>query len=107
MPQRMSAGIGQRFVLQVLILVAGNRIDRQERAADRPGTLGYNLFDMRQVLTSRCRFVVEQRIGPERGLVSMPVAQQLQDGFKERPVLHAEGDLLQVQSVDVLSTEQS
>ena len=53
----------------------GDRIDIEEWAADRPAALVYNLLDVSQVLASRRRIVVEQCIGPERGLVGVSFAE--------------------------------
>ena len=104
--QGMGAGIDQWFVLQVLVLVTGDRVERQDRAADRPAALGDDLFHVQQVLPGRFRGVVEQGKRPERGIISVPFTQQLQDRLEERPVPHAEGDLLQVQGMDVLAAEE-
>src|SRR5438132_14355280 len=49
---------------------------------------------------------MEQGKRPECGIISMPFTQQLQDRLEEGPVSHAEGDLLQVQGVDVLAAEE-
>ena len=57
--QGVGAGIDQRLVFQVLVLMPGDRIDRQERALDRAAALGHDLVHVEQVLPGRWGHVVE------------------------------------------------
>ena len=54
--QRMSAGVDERFVFQMFVLMTAHRIDHKERADDRAAALGDDLIDVGEVLPNfRCR----------------------------------------------------
>ena len=48
--QGVGPGVHQRLVFQVLVLVPGHRVDRQQRAVDRPAALGHELIGVQQEL---------------------------------------------------------
>ena len=48
--ERVGAGVDQRLVFQVLVLVPRDRIDRQQRPVDRPAALGDELIGVQQEL---------------------------------------------------------
>src|ERR1700732_4930390 len=73
--QSVGTGVDQRFVFQVLVLMSGNGIYRQEWTADRAAALGHDLLRVQQVWPRRLWKVMEQAIGPERGVVGVPFTQ--------------------------------
>ena len=64
--QRVGAGVDERLVFQVLVLMANDRIDRQERAFDRAAAFVDDLVDVGEILLRERRRIVEQRVRPER-----------------------------------------
>ena len=70
MAERVCAGIHQRLVLQVLVLMPFDRIDGEERADDRAAALGDKLIGVLQELPSRLQVAVEDAVRPERGVVA-------------------------------------
>src|SRR5438128_8954227 len=62
--QRVGPGVDERFVLQVLELVPGNRVDYQERADDRPAALGDDVVGVRQELAGGIDVVVMDAVRP-------------------------------------------
>ena len=49
---------------------------------------------------------VEDAVRPQRRVVQVPLLEQLRDDLEEAAVLHAEGDLVEVQRADVLAVEE-
>ena len=105
--QGMGAGVHQRLVFQMLVGVPGDRVDQQQRRIDRPARLGDERIQVQQVLPGGGHVGVVEAVAPERRLVQVPFRQQLQHALVERPVLHPEGDLVEVQRPDVFAGQES
>src|SRR5262249_12834852 len=105
--ERMSAGVDQRLVFQMFVLMPGNGIDGEEGTLDRPAAFGDDLLVMQQVLAGSRQGIVVNRVGPECLVVDVPLAEKRQHGLEKSAVLHAEGDLLEVEGLNVFAAERA
>ena len=111
--QLMSSCIDQRFVFELLVPTALDRVDGEQGAAKefsavvRKGRFGQEFPHARLVL-------VVYGIGPEGGVEMEAAAQLLEGFFVKSPsapafsrFLHAKGDLAQIEPVEVVVREEA
>src|SRR6185503_8331793 len=103
----MGAGIHQRHVFQLLVNTANDWINHQQPAIQVLATLTHEFIGVLQEFANSNHSIVLNAIGPQSVVIGVPVCQQFDNRQEEFVVLHAEGNLFQVQPLQVSSPQKS